>query len=496
MADSAPAVIDLTAVSSDDDIEIISGPSTSKKSPKKRRRKKSRQRESKAEGGREEGEIEEPREEEGRHRKRNRRSASPLDKRRSPSSPPTESFYTDFTPAKLPAAVQFHENESNGLEPDTIPLLLPSHVAVFDDDATQTLLPTQPDSDDDYIDYLDIDGPRDFVRYFDLADESANPVKRIKVCNACGGNHRRSECRVKICLTCGLRNGDHSTYSCPISKICFRCGLKGHIKPNCPNRAASQSEYPECRRCASQDHITEECPTWWRVYHYVEKEERDSTLALRQSKMNLELGQGGEGYIADDEWCYNCGGSGHWGDDCEEMPHINDIPIESSAFSSHNTSSGPFFDPHAKSRPTRIPRSLTRDWESSKNAPPDAVGKKNRDEQEDWFGSGRNVKNRGQSSRDSRPPKKMSFGPSKHDMGQSSSTKKPSLQQRMGMGSDRDFAPPTGPRSDFRRRHRDRSRDKGRDKERDKDRERSRDNDRSRHERKDYEPRYRGGYSR
>lgn len=159
MADSVPTVIDLTAVSSDDDIEIISGPSTSKKSPKKRRRKKSKQRESKAEGGREDGEIEEARDEEGRRRKRNRRSASPLDKRRSPS-PPTESFYTDFTPAKLPAAVQFHENGSNALEPDTIPLLLPSHVAVFDDDATRTLLPTQPDSDDDYIDYLDIDGPR------------------------------------------------------------------------------------------------------------------------------------------------------------------------------------------------------------------------------------------------------------------------------------------------------------------------------------------------
>jgi len=28
----------------------------------------------------------------------------------------------------------------------------------------------------------------------------------------------------------------------------------------------------------------------------------------------MKLGQGGEGYVADDEWCYNCGNPGHWGD--------------------------------------------------------------------------------------------------------------------------------------------------------------------------------------
>jgi hypothetical protein len=30
------------------------------------------------------------------------------------------------------------------------------------------------------------------------------------------------------CLTCGARN-EHPTRSCPISKTCFTCGMKGHI---------------------------------------------------------------------------------------------------------------------------------------------------------------------------------------------------------------------------------------------------------------------------
>lgn len=30
------------------------------------------------------------------------------------------------------------------------------------------------------------------------------------------------------CLTCGARN-EHSTRGCPISKVCYSCGMKGHI---------------------------------------------------------------------------------------------------------------------------------------------------------------------------------------------------------------------------------------------------------------------------
>ena len=35
---------------------------------------------------------------------------------------------------------------------------------------------------------------------------------------------------------------------------------------------------------------------------------------MRQQQREMKLGEGGEGYVADDEWCYNCGNVGHWGD--------------------------------------------------------------------------------------------------------------------------------------------------------------------------------------
>ena len=59
---------------------------------------------------------------------------------------------------------------------------------------------------------------------------------------------------------------------------------------------------------------TQECPTLWRVYDYFTSSEKKSTLETRESKSTLKLGEGGEGFIATDEWCYNCGNSGHWGD--------------------------------------------------------------------------------------------------------------------------------------------------------------------------------------
>lgn len=50
------------------------------------------------------------------------------------------------------------------------------------------------------------------------------------------------------------------------------------------------------------------------MYKYVEDEERQEILRQREGKRMLVFGQGGEGYIAPDEWCYNCGDCGHLGD--------------------------------------------------------------------------------------------------------------------------------------------------------------------------------------
>ncbi len=52
------------------------------------------------------------------------------------------------------------------------------------------------------------------------------------------------------------------------------------------------------------------------MYEYVEDAERQSILVAREQKRDLAMGEGGEGYIAPEDWCYNCGGCGHLGDVC------------------------------------------------------------------------------------------------------------------------------------------------------------------------------------
>ena len=52
----------------------------------------------------------------------------------------------------------------------------------------------------------------------------------------------------------------------------------------------------------------------WRMYEYVDDAERQQILTSREEKREFILGQGGEGYIAPEDWCYNCGECGHLGD--------------------------------------------------------------------------------------------------------------------------------------------------------------------------------------
>lgn len=172
----------------------------------------------------------------------------------------------------------------------------------------------------------------------------------------------------------------------------------------------------------------------WRQYVYVTDNERNDILRQREEMRALGLGQGGEGYIAGDDWCYNCGSANHLGDvslspstpllsllifvifqDCEVLRHPPDFPIEPSAFSSYNTLSGPFSDTPAQIERHR--REL-RDWENDTTIPdrwgsnaPNNVGRqakdKNRarlaqraqeleeDEGDDWFGNPRNAMSRG-----------------------------------------------------------------------------------------------------
>ncbi|KAI0711059.1 hypothetical protein C8T65DRAFT_608662 [Cerioporus squamosus] len=378
-----------------------------------------------------------------RLRKRSRSRERDRRKKRRDKAQAAESeaplFFEDVTPAEVPGMVKPSEPVAGPSNPamqasvdsalqrqSDNNLLLPAHVSVTEDgegaDAGPLKVPTPEGSDDDedYIDYLDYDDDRraGMVRYWELDKLEAEEAKASKptrfVCKKCGaeGEHKTYECPVLICLTCGARD-EHSTRSCPISKVCFTCGMKGHINKTCPNRGKGGAYYSahDCDRCGARSHQTNECPTLWRMYRYVEDDVRLETLRSREEKRALALGQGGEGYIATDEWCYNCGGSGHLGDDCTALPHHADLPNEHSAFSLYNILSGPFSSEATAARPAKRP---PRDWEAASafadgygSTVPMEVGKQGKrkqrdrlerrqreledaeDDQEDWFGSAR-----------------------------------------------------------------------------------------------------------
>ncbi|KAH9173391.1 hypothetical protein EDB89DRAFT_724666 [Lactarius sanguifluus] len=301
-----------------------------------------------------------------------------------------------------------------------------------------------------------------------------------------------------ICLTCGVRD-EHSTRSCPISKTCFTCGMKGHINRTCPNRHSRDkvSQYDDCDRCGSHTHNTNECPTIWRLYEYVTEREREAILRHREAKQSLALGEGGEGYIAHDEWCYNCGNSGHLGDDCKD-PRPHDTLSAPSAFGQFNTFTGPFSDSVAA---PPVHARAPRDWETSQsfgdgwggNAPIN-VGKRARNKDrmrmeqraleieeladpDDWFGNARNVRNRGMAGGSTRRDRDRDRGGGTKDVkirfletANDPPLPGPSLLDRVHIDYDYDR------RS---RRYRDQrdGRDHGERHHRDRDRERDRDRD-------------------
>ncbi|EKM59927.1 uncharacterized protein PHACADRAFT_250735 [Phanerochaete carnosa HHB-10118-sp] len=279
-------------------------------------------------------------------------------------------FFIDETPAVISADAKLSNlivtspstpatsNVTEKADEGGIPLLLPVHVSVsagdHADESLQLILPPSPDSEDEaYIEYLDYDDDRrapGVARYFDDPADGTEPKTAKIVCKKCGaeGDHKTWNCPVIICLTCGVRN-EHGTRSCPISKVCFTCGMKGHINRDCPNRYAGRarmggSNFDDCDRCGSSLHQINECPTLWRIYTYVEEPERLEILAAREQKRELEIGEGGEGYIGPEDWCYDCGECGHLGDDCKTRSHHHDRPSDPSAFGTYNINTGPFAD--------------------------------------------------------------------------------------------------------------------------------------------------------
>ncbi|KAJ7433821.1 hypothetical protein B0H11DRAFT_1665035, partial [Mycena galericulata] len=254
--------------------------------------------------------------------------------------PDEQLFFVDG-PAPLPPAARYVATPATQ---EPAGLILPPHVSVFGETPADIPAAAQDsDSDDDYIEYLDYDNRKDFVRYYE-------EEKRTRICRSI------------------------TFYLCSWPLILA---------------------------------ILQECPSLWRIYVYVQAGDQERILKARKEKKDLRLGQGGEGYIADDEWCYNCGGAGHWGDDCREFYHREPL-VEPTAFSHHVLSTGPFTP-----LKTRSGNRAQREWEREIALPGgvENVGRRAKkkemeklsrraqqdeadDPGDDWFQNAQNAKNR------------------------------------------------------------------------------------------------------
>ena len=207
----------------------------------------------------------------------------------------------------------------------------------------------------------------------------------------------------------------------------------------------------------------------WRLYEYTTGEDQNRIIATRETKRHIKLGEGGEGHVGDDEWCYNCASPGHWGDvrfpcdhyfntadspvkDCDTLPQTFSIE-DYSAFSNANVMTSPFNGPATKPQSLRS-RPHVNDWDRSNNrlgirgassrgrpatAPQrQTVAMQPKNDPDDWFSN--RPRRDGSSSykrtkQDQGSRKTFTFG---KNIGVTEGRyEQPSLMERMGLQSDR-----------------------------------------------------------
>jgi len=164
-------------------------------------------------------------------------------------------------------------------------------------------------------------GAREEKRYW-LEDISTK-------CFHCGKvGHMGAECpnpaQASICPLCAKAD-EHDMRNCPLNRVCFNCGLPGHINRECPIPRGAQRQRQICTICCSNFHTRQHCPELQKKTSNMKIAGMNEAICMVCHKkghfccQELKFFFGLEGL-----YCYNCGGKGHLGDQCNR-PRLDDL---------------------------------------------------------------------------------------------------------------------------------------------------------------------------
>lgn len=156
-------------------------------------------------------------------------------------------------------------------------------------------------------------------RYFGVGEDEDGGIREAEPkCNNCSQRgHFKRDCPHVICTCCGSMD-DHYSQHCPKAIKCSNCNESGHYRSQCPQKWKRVF----CTLCNSKNHSRDRCPSIWRVYLL-----KDESKATKQKILPMHK-----------LYCYNCGGKGHFGDDCSGRRSSRVPNEDGSAFSGDNLS--------------------------------------------------------------------------------------------------------------------------------------------------------------